>query len=129
MTEPMGRRIAWGIIALWAMVYLWSIAALFLTAPTGDGFTRGLNRIVTFYGWQILAAALAFILLWAKRYFAPKSFARRLSWAPICLAGLLLTATLGFIAMANYGTPTPVAGGTPQSTAPAPVTAPAAPTR
>jgi len=130
LTEQSGRKLAWILLALWAGAYLWSIASVPLTAPKGDGFTRGLNKITAFYGWQILAAVLSIAVLWSKRYFAPGSFLRRAFWAPIALAGLLLMVTGGVILYANYGKPAPVTSGHPPITSPpAATTAPAEPTR
>jgi len=123
VTEQQGRRLAWGLFALWAGTYSWSFAAFFLTAPTGDGFTRGLNRVTAFYGWQIAACALSFFVLWAKRYVAGRA-ALRLFWAPVSLAGLLLIATVGVIAIANYGRPAPMTETTPPLAPSRPVTAP-----
>lgn len=122
MREQTGRKLAWMLFALWAGLYVWSFASFFLTAPTGNGFVRGLNKVTAFYGWQIAAGVASLLVLWAKR-FVGAPVARRVFWAPISLAGLLLIATLGIIAIANYGTPSPVtAGGT---SPPRPVTAPA----
>ncbi len=125
MTERQGRRLAWGLLALWAGTYIWSFAAFFLTTPTGDGFTRGLNRITAFYGWQIAACALSLLVLWTKRHIAGTT-ARHLFWAPVALAGLLFVATVGVIAIANYGRPTPMTATSPPPASPRPVTAPAA---
>ncbi|WP_226782069.1 hypothetical protein [Oceaniglobus trochenteri] len=76
------------LFVLWATVWLWSVAGLWLIAPTGDGFTGGLNRITTFLGWQVLAGGLALCLFWIRQGVGPAL--RRLAWLPLCLALLLV---------------------------------------
>jgi hypothetical protein len=129
LTEQTGRKLAWILFALWAAAYLWSIAAVPLTAPKGDGFPRGLNKITSFYGWQFLAGALAIGVLWAKRYLVPGSIARRLFWVPISIGGLLVAATLAVILIANYGKPVAVVPDNSRTTSPPAVTAPVDPGR
>ncbi|MCU4654126.1 hypothetical protein N8I71_14870 [Roseibacterium sp. SDUM158016] len=62
-----GNRTAiWLALALWAGAML--LSCLSLTAePTGDGFTRGLNRVAGFIGWQLPAAVLALFLWLSSR--------------------------------------------------------------
>ena len=67
--------------------------------------------------------------MWSNRYFAPGSFARRVFWAPIGLAGLLLTVTVGVILYANFAKPAPESSVRPPTTSAPPVTAPAEPLR
>jgi len=52
----------WALLILWAITMalsLWWLSA----EATGDGFTRGLNRVVGFLGWQLAGAVLA-LPLW-----------------------------------------------------------------
>lgn len=48
-------------LALWAVAFALSLALAAGTEATGSGFTRGMNRIGTFFRWQFLAFALAII--------------------------------------------------------------------
>ncbi len=116
------RKLAWILLSLWLLIYLWSFASLFLTEATGDGFTRGLNRVTSFFGWQILAGFLALVIWWLGRHFERKTLARWACRLPVALAGLLFLGCVGLILAANYGHPAP-------QTAPPlpskPVTAPA----
>jgi len=48
------------VLALWALAMM--LSGFVLTAePTGDGFTRGLNRVTGFVAWQAAALILALI--------------------------------------------------------------------
>lgn len=46
---------------LWALAFGLSLYLAATTVPDGDGFTRGMNRIGTFFRWQFLAFALALV--------------------------------------------------------------------
>lgn len=116
------RRIAWILLACWLVIYLWSFGALFLTEATGDGFTRGLNRVTSFFGWQILAGLLALVIWWLGRHFERKTLARWVYRLPVTLALLLFLACVGLIVAANYAHPAPQ---TEPPLPPKPVTAPA----
>ena len=83
------RPLVWILLALWAATYLWSGASFLTTVPTGSGFTRGLDRVTTFFGWQLAAGVLAIIIWAVGRSLLPRSVARRLSRVPIALAALL----------------------------------------
>jgi hypothetical protein len=51
-----------GLLLLW-LVFMALSGASLLAEPLGDGFTRGLNRVTGFLGWQIAGAVLA-LALW-----------------------------------------------------------------
>ena len=56
------KWIALGCV-IWLVAFAWSFVGMWLTKPTGDGFTRGLNRIEGFFLWQIVAVILALVVL------------------------------------------------------------------
>lgn len=116
------RRIAWILMACWLLIYLWSFGSLFLTEATGDGFTRGLNRVSAFFGWQILAGSVGLIIWWMGRHFEGKSLARWACRIPVTLAGLLFLACVGLIVAANYRPAAPQSAPSPPTK---PVSAPA----
>lgn len=62
-----GNRTAiWIVLGLWAVAM--ALSGLALTAePTGDGFTRGLNRVTGFVGWQVPGLILAVVAWLASR--------------------------------------------------------------
>jgi len=99
MTE---KRLLWILLVLWALAFGWSIWSLMFTAPTGDGFTRGLNRVSSFVGWQLAAAVLAFGIWLAGRHSPPRSFARRLSKVPASLFALLCAVVVALIIYAAF---------------------------
>lgn len=101
------RKLALILLALWLVIYCWSFASLFLTKATGDGFTRGLNRVSAFFGWQMLAGSLGLVIWWMGRHFERKTLARWACRLPVALAGLLFLACVGLIVAANYRHPAP----------------------
>lgn len=59
--------LVWLFFTFWAATYIMSLWALFMTDPTGDGFTRGLNRLTSFVGWQAFSAFWALNVWLATR--------------------------------------------------------------
>lgn len=113
------RRFLWGLLLLWLAVYGWSFVAVAFTPPTGDGFTRGLNRIEEFGKWQVAAATLAVPVWVTGRRMPSGSAIRWLSRAPAVLALLLVLLVAGLVAWARLSKPAPVAQQDPR-----PVTVP-----
>ena len=83
------------LMALWLAAYGYSIVHLLTTAPIGSGFTRGLNRITGFLGWQGVAGMLAFGCWGLGWSFPKRSGIRRASAVPIILAAALVLVLLG----------------------------------
>ncbi len=101
----------WVLLALWAAAYATSLWQLLLTDATGDGLTRGLNRVSGFIGWQTVAAIIALMLWMAARSWAAGAL-RWLARIPGLLALGLVLLILGLIAWAHImkpgQTPTPM---------------------
>ena len=81
------------VLGLWGLAMALSVLAL-LEPPTGDGFTRGMNRITGFLGWQF-AAGIAAIVLWVGLRAVPKGDPRRWlgrvpGWWSMVLFGLVV---------------------------------------
>ncbi len=95
------HRIFWLIAVLWALLWAGSFLAFSVTEPTGDSFTRGLNRLGHFAGLQTAAGAAA-VMLWlaGRRAFARGTVLRWLSRVPLLLAALLLGFVMAVIAWA-----------------------------
>lgn len=92
------------LLILWAVLWLGSIAVPALVAPTGDGFTRGLNRIGYFMGFQLGAGMIGVIVMILR----PTT--GRLRWIaliPVSLAGLLILAIGAVILWARMHNPDP----------------------
>ncbi|HBS48712.1 MAG TPA: hypothetical protein DEA05_00795 [Rhodobacteraceae bacterium] len=119
MSRPVLTRV---LLALWGVTCLASLGYLFLVEPTGDGFTRGLNRITGFLGWQIVAGVLAVLTWWAGRGLPKRGALRWLSRLPGLWALLLVAAIAGLILWARLSIQPP-----PPS--PGPATEPATPAR
>ncbi|GIX13843.1 MAG: hypothetical protein KatS3mg118_1802 [Paracoccaceae bacterium] len=76
------------LFGAWAAVWLGAVVAFLSTPATGDGFTRGLNRVMLFLGWQGAAALLA-LAAWlaGRRATGRERLAARI---PALLSGLVL---------------------------------------
>ena len=104
MTTPKGGNptLLMVLFALWLLVFGGSFAAYTFTEPTGEGFVRGMNRVVSFLGWQGLAAAFAVAIWSVGRHWPKGSAARRLSQIPGGVALLLFATIAGVILWAGF---------------------------
>jgi len=94
----MRQLLLWGLVAIWAVAFVLSFLA-FTEQPTGDGFTRGLNRLSGFLQWQMIAIVTALVLL-ALRSQAETVWLRRAMTVPAYLAGALVALIAGTLAYA-----------------------------
>jgi hypothetical protein len=93
--------------AVWLMLFITSFVVLQLTSPTGDGFTRGLNRIVAFMTWQIAALVLATVgaLLTYRFGGAGGKHGKLLGYAPLAFSVLLIGLFVAIIAFRVFVLP------------------------
>lgn len=101
MNDTTKRTLLWSLFALWLLTYVWSFVVFQSTEPTGDSFTRGLNRISNFLGWQVAAAIIGVPVWFLGRMYSKASVASWFARLPLVLAGLLVVIPLGFFAL-NY---------------------------
>lgn len=94
------KKIAFVLLGVWVLVYGGSLVSFIMTEPTGDGFTKGLNRITTFLGWQFAAGILAIIIWTLGKYFEAGSKGRWLCRLPVLMALGLVLFVVGIIAFA-----------------------------
>ena len=99
------RRFAWGLLIVWAGVYIASFAISFSYEATGDGFTRGLNRVSAFFGWQAAAGLLAIWLWPLSRHLGASKAARGLGRVPAILAATLVVLCVAAILWAQFAKP------------------------
>lgn len=116
MSRPILTRI---LLVLWAAAVAMSLWYLFMVEATGDGFTRGLNRLTGFLGWQLVAAILAGSIWWTGRGLARGRPLRWASRVPGLLVLALVVLIAGMILWARLADPPP------PYVPPGPVTAPA----
>lgn len=90
------------LLAVWAGLFVWSFIGFSITEPTGDSFTRGLNRVTGFLGWQLAAGLVAIPVFVLGRGHPRGSAMRWLSRLPVAAALALLLAIVGFIVWGNY---------------------------
>lgn len=88
------------LAGLWLALFLASFAVLFLTEPTGDGFTRGLNRLASFMTWQGIAMAPAVLaaLLTYRAAGSGDPHSKRIGYAPLTISVLLIALLVAMIA-------------------------------
>lgn len=84
------------LLAAWAMAFGWSLIGAYVAAPTGDGFSNGLNRVTHFLGWQAVAGLFGLAAFGVGRAWPRGSGLRQVSVWPFRLALLLLAALLAF---------------------------------
>lgn len=114
------RNWIWLLLALWITLYAASFIVAHATAPTGDSFLRGMNRLMVFFQYQGLAAVVAVLIWWNGSAFAPRSWSRRLTRAPVGLAVALVLVIVGIVISANIGKPAPDGPPAPQATTTSP---------
>lgn len=85
----------WLSLLVWAGLYAWSFVAFAQTEATGDGFTRGANRIGQFLMFQ-LAAGLIAIFVWRMSNQVSKSAIRWLARLPVALFLILILSIAAF---------------------------------
>ena len=120
-TMKISRTVLFLLFA-WVILFALSFILPRTVEATGDGFTRGLNRLSIFFGWQIAAfvvAILTALLSWRRS--KPQ---HRFKWAGYIPAGThlgLFLFVVGFVMIGRFNKP-------PASEAPPPkaTTAPAA---
>lgn len=89
------------LLALWLGAWGYSVYYLLTTAPEGSSFTRGMNRISGFLGWQGVAAMLAFAC-WGIGWSFPKGTGiRRVSMVPMGMALALILVVAGMVVFAG----------------------------
>jgi hypothetical protein len=97
-----------GLFAVWLALFAAGFLAYAVTEATGDSFTRGLNRIGNFLGFEA-AAALAAVMSWvAMRRCRDRDRAILITgYTPPIVSGLLWGVIVSFmlfaIATAQFG--------------------------
>ena len=108
----MRRRIVTVCAWAWLVIFAGSFFWVRLITPTGDGFTRGMNRITALMGWQALAGVLAIICLAGYLGFPrprPK-WLRLAGWGPMIGTGLLIGFVVGLFVYSAAVKPPPSLG-------------------
>jgi hypothetical protein len=88
----------WLLLALWAGAMAASAFAL-AAESVGDGFLRGLDRVIGFFGWQLVAAVLALLVWIAGRPLPKGTVLRWLARVPGWWCVAMLVVFTGFAAL------------------------------
>lgn len=90
------------LYALWLMCFVYSFISFAVVEPPGEGFAVGMNRILSFLGWQGIAGLLS-IAVWALgKGWSRRSGVRRLTRLPIGLTLLLSAMLFGMILWSGF---------------------------
>lgn len=112
---------------LWGVLFLLSFIAPRFMEATGDGFTRGLNRVGSFFMWQAGAFVTAGVLFLVARTTIQKSGIKRwLFFMPLLIHLLMVLLLIIVFLVARFGK-LPVGENPPSSTPTRPVSAAAEP--
>ncbi len=91
------------LFVLWLGLFVGSFV-MFMVTPSKDfGFTAGLNRIMVFFGWQIAAGVVGFILWITSRNSETGGLGSWLNRLPAIAAALLFFAVLFLIVGTRLG--------------------------
>jgi len=91
------KLVLMALLALWLAAYGYSIIFALSAPAEGSGFTRGMNRIAGFSGWQGVAGILAFGCWGLGWSFARGSGIRRISVVPMWMALAVILAIVGWV--------------------------------
>jgi hypothetical protein len=88
------------LAAVWLVLFIFSFAVFLTTAPTGDSFTRGLNRITSFLTWQGAAFVIAMVAALATRQGvgAGGKYFKMIGYAPLVVSVFLVAMLVAIIA-------------------------------
>ena len=99
--EPKEPRLLLTVLAaVWLMAFVYSFASFLIVEPEGSGFTRGLNRVKVFLGWQGIAGVAGIAIFGVSRAWPRESPIRQAGMVPVGLALLLVLGILGVIGWA-----------------------------
>lgn len=96
------RRLIWVVLALWGVAMVASGLSL-AAEPVGDGFTRGMNRVIGLLGWQLAASVLAFVAWIVARPLPRGTVLRWLAHVPGWWCVVLLVGMVGLVGVALFG--------------------------
>lgn len=82
------------LLLIWATLWVASLLVPAALSPTGDGFTRGMNRVSAFFGLQFAAGIIGLAIFSFRPDAGPL---RWLSVLPAGLAGGLIAGVVGLI--------------------------------
>lgn len=92
------RRIAffvvWVCAALWVTFAVQGVLAYLTLEPSDSGFTRGLNRVMAFFRWELYALGLAVIGFLAGRKTSFGDLTKQAARMPLWLSGGFFLAVL-----------------------------------
>lgn len=106
----MRPKLVFLLSAAWLAANIASFVQPRFIDPTGDSFTRGLNRLVAVMGWQALALLLAIVAVTVLlRIAKPRNWALYVAgYGPILVSGLTLLLVVSTVVWARFSKPDPI---------------------
>lgn len=95
------RLLLTALFAAWVFAFGFAFFTFATTDPTGESFTRGMNRITSYLGWQGVAGMISIALISVGRGWPRGTAVRRMSGVPLALAILHVVAIFGIILWAR----------------------------
>lgn len=98
------RRFVYVLAIGWLLAMVLSVLLPALTPATGDGFTRGLNRVGTFLVWQTVALGVAIVVIVMSRSAADRSgrLFKLAAFGPMSVSGLMVLLFVGVVLWARF---------------------------
>lgn len=90
----MQKTVVWGLLAVWLLMFAGSFTVFAFVDPTGDGFTRGTNRVMGFLLLQMGAGFVGTAIWLMRKAFPAGSWQRWLARLPAGLFSLLILLTV-----------------------------------
>ena len=93
------RRLLLILLVCWVQCVVLSFVQPYFTAPTGDGFVRGMNRITIWILWQLAALILA-VAMMVIRALRARELSPAMQWVgqgPLILSVIGLGGLFGYL--------------------------------
>lgn len=100
-------QIFWALLVFWALLFFGALPIARMVEPTGDGFVRGMNRLLLFFQLQAGAAVLALIIWGLGRQLGNGAAIRWARRVPLIGVLVLVLGLAGVILWAGYSKPAP----------------------
>lgn len=89
------RFLLTALMAIWLAAFLYAFVSFATSAPTGEGFVRGANRVMSYLGWQGIAGMIAIAVFPVGRRWPKGSAIRTMASVPLGIAVLHILAIVG----------------------------------
>lgn len=100
------KMLRWGAFLVWLLLIAASLWFAANTPKAGDGFTRGLNRVIVFFQWQLAAFVVAaFAALQGRKHAPLGTGSRILVYLPVATQLVVAVALVLLVVFARLFKP------------------------